>query len=190
MDIPNIGKNQLQISTVQTSSDYTGLQQLDIIQLYEPASCLRCTDLLELTVEDARELQRTWGTQLLSNMKCHYSNGNTQCPAGTMRIVRLSDVDKAVDAYMEAMGSGDIAKLSRIVNAINQKDESTINLVMSKIKERMNSKQVSDPVPEPVQETPEPINQNNEPTTPHLPSQVPETNQLEPEPNNDVPSQI
>lgn len=137
------GQGSFHSSSIQVSGpDYTGLDHVDVIQLLEPANCLRCTGLLSMSKREATYIQNIWGMPLLDHnaMLCHYSKGSTQCPAASVRIIKHADLDKAVNEYIKALDSGNAKRLSIITEAINQKDDSTSALVMARIKDVLDSR--------------------------------------------------
>lgn len=109
-----------------------------VIQLYDPPSCLRCTHLLSLTDECIEEYEGVLNSPLLSHVSCHYSNGNTLCPASSMRISKYTDIDKAVEIYLDVLRSDDPSRLANYMDHVASKDKKTAQLIMDRINEITN----------------------------------------------------
>jgi hypothetical protein len=72
-------------------------------------------------------------------MICHYSNGNTLCPASAMRIATYVDIDKVVNLYLAAFNAGDIKKIQKILTRIEGKGKDMEMLIMQRIKDAMQA---------------------------------------------------
>lgn len=107
---------------------------VDIVQLYNPVNCLRCSSLVSMSDAEHDEWYEATGSDLLQNMNCHYSLGNVLCPASKLRLAKHVDIEHVVNLYHEALDSGDIEKLNRIVKRIKSKDVNTSKLIMDRIR--------------------------------------------------------
>ena len=125
----------LRSSKISIVEDSTIDEGLAIIQLYDPASCLRCSHLLSLTEEQADELEEQLVEPMIVRANCHYSFGNVLCPAQTMKIVKYTDIDKAVQTYLDVLKTDDPIRLAQYMTHVGKKDKRTARLIMERIKD-------------------------------------------------------
>ena len=126
-------------TVVENTSANTNLD-IAVIQLYDPPSCLRCSHLLSLTDECIDEYEDSLKEPLLAHVSCHYTNGNVLCPASSVRISKYTDIDKAVQVYLDVLRSEDPARLADYMDHVARKDKRTARLIMDKINEITNNK--------------------------------------------------
>ena len=151
-DVAGAGLKSSNIAMVEDPKVDEGLA---IVALYDPPSCLRCSHLLSLDEDTAEDYEFQLKENLLVRMDCHYSYGNTLCPAQSMRITKFTDIDKAVETYLEVLKSDDPNRLAQYMKYVGKKDKRTGQLIMERIKEITN--QPNAPEPETTNENPEPI---------------------------------
>lgn len=146
VDVMGAGLKSSKIAVVE---DPTVDEGLAIIQLYDPPTCLRCSHLLSMTDDSMDEYEYQLKEPILVRMDCHYSYGNQLCPAKSMRITKYTDIDKAVDTYLDVLKSDDPNRLASYMSYVGRKDKRTGQLIMERIKEITNRNTV---VEEPVVE--------------------------------------
>jgi len=89
--------------------------------------CLRCTELVP-------GLKKSEYIKARSFKKCHYENGNKDCPAKTVQIVVGLPIPKIVKAYMDAFINGDNVTLANIQARLATKDEGQRELANAAIR--------------------------------------------------------
>lgn len=144
--------------TVIENTSTSANAEIAVIQLYDPPSCLRCSHLLSLTDECMDEYENVLSEPLLSHVGCHYTNGNILCPASSLRISKYTDIDKAVQVYLDVLRSEDPSRLASYMDYVASKDKRTARLIMDRINEITN-KQNNDPKDQPT--TVEPTEETN-----------------------------
>ena len=77
----------------------------DIFGLYSE-KCLKCKHLTDLG-------------KTVDNKQCHYSAGNTDCPARYMFFTQGINMRKAAEALAKAKSSGDTTRMSRIYKKLS-----------------------------------------------------------------------
>lgn len=105
---------------------------LDLLVMYDLGKCLSCAHLIKPSTTDAKRLNLT------EYMDCHYSNGNVQCPASQLAIVKRTDTLLAASRFSEALSSGNMKRMSKIINRIASKDSHTQSLIMNAINVRLS----------------------------------------------------
>jgi len=90
--------------------------------IYHP-KCLRCNFLSE------------HGKFLYED--CHYTKGNTNCPASETRIVVGVNVNLTAKRMVEAINTGNTELLAKINSRIANKDPIIIKQVMDEVKRLM-----------------------------------------------------
>lgn len=88
-------------------------------------NCMRCLHLFPSAPED----------KFKAFDKCHYSQGNVNCPASHARIVIGMNIDEAVAQYQTALTSGDAATIQELMSDIHERDPYVQDLVFSAIRE-------------------------------------------------------
>lgn len=81
-------------------------QAMVVIDVYKQ-KCTDCTHLVP------------WGTK--THKRCHFSNGNEQCPAQSIRIRRYIPVDQIVSRFMAAESQGDSDRLVTLYTNLKTK---------------------------------------------------------------------
>lgn len=91
-------------------------------------NCVRCLHLFPSAPED----------KFKAFDKCHYSQGNVNCPASHARIVIGMNIDEAVSQYQTALTSGDAATIQELMSDIHERDPYVQDLVFSAIRNSMS----------------------------------------------------
>ena len=110
-----------------------------VVQLYDPPSCLRCSHLLSLDEETIEDYELSLREPLLVRTNCHYTHGNLLCPARSLKIAKYVDIDKAVNVYLEVLASDDPKRLASYMAHVGSKDKRTSQLIMERIKALTNT---------------------------------------------------
>jgi hypothetical protein len=100
----------------QDAPQVTGEDEKDLVMIYH-AKCLRCQHLTST------------GTRIFN--ACHFSNGNTDCPAKSIRIVIGINFERAASLISQAMLSGDTVKLKSLMEKLESRDEIVRKRVMT-----------------------------------------------------------
>lgn len=94
----------------------------DLILVYKP-KCLECTHLFPE------------GKKPYNN--CHFSAGNEDCPARTLKIVVMVPAERVSDLMVEATLSNDVVRLAELSARLNKKDPAEIERVMKLFREKV-----------------------------------------------------
>ena len=114
---PAEGDNSASSTEVEDEDEELGEEA--ILRIYS-ADCLRCVALVG-----------PLGQKVFK--RCHYTEGNEDCPAGSARIVVGVPVNKIVSMILEAEGSSDNARLARIYSQLSGKDQVVQDLVRDEL---------------------------------------------------------
>ncbi len=93
-------------------------------------NCLRCTELVP-------GLKKSEYIKARAFTKCHYENGNKDCPAKSVQIVVGLPIPTIVKSYMAAFVDGDNEKIALIQAKLATKDEGQRQLANDAIKRAM-----------------------------------------------------
>lgn len=99
----------------------------DTILIYS-TRCLRCSHLCP-------DMPRQFD-------ECHYSNGNEDCPAATMRVLVGINFEKASTAMARALANNDAARVSRIAAKLEDKHDFVRSRVFTMAKEKLLSGEI------------------------------------------------
>lgn len=106
------------IGSVDVSDDETS----EIAKVFVcKKKCLECSHLVP------------WAEKAYKN--CHFSNGNQNCPAGSMQIQILIPFDQIVPRFLAAEEAGDTDRLIRLYEKLKLKPSYVQDAVHAKIKE-------------------------------------------------------
>lgn len=111
-----------------------------LLQLPDVVKCMRCSDLVRMTKKQLKQYKNETGLDLLYDMPCHYSLGNSSCPAQSVNIANYVDHKHVVSVYMDAFESNDASRLSSVLARIRTKDAVTEKLIMEKINQAMQQR--------------------------------------------------
>ncbi len=101
----------------------------DVILLFKP-KCLECTHLFP---EGGKKPYNG----------CHYSAGNDECPAKSLKLVVAVPAERVSDMMLDAMLSNDVVRLSELSAKLNRKDPAEIERVMKRFREKVAAHEMS-----------------------------------------------
>ena len=70
-------------------------------------------------------------------IKCHYTKGNTDCPAQDLKFIVGVNVDARVDSIISLLDKGDFAKLIRVMQRMVKLDKSEAQRVLDRIRDKL-----------------------------------------------------
>ena len=95
----------------------------DVLFIYRP----ECLDCLHLTENGSRAYK-----------KCYLDEGNTDCPAGSIRIVVGVPMERVVTAIITATLEANAEKLAILYGKLQERDPVVVQRVMDEVRQRMS----------------------------------------------------
>lgn len=99
--------------------------------MIDRANCMRCLHLFP----GAEAIGGKVGESFKPHTKCHWSQGNTNCPARRGRIVLGLNIEEITQEYLDALKSNDAGTIMEVMDKIHSRDAVVQKLAFSAIKE-------------------------------------------------------